>query len=116
MNFTCSVTTCFGFKVTGKLLPETVKPAPEIVAEFTVTAEVPVEVRVTLRVPGQPIVTELKLTLVGETVRARPDVVAAGALNGMDAVGLSAEVLFTVRFPAATPAVSGLDWTSSVNC
>ena len=52
LNFTCSVSVCFGFKVTGKLLPETEKPAPEIVAEFTVTEEVPVEVRVTLRVTG----------------------------------------------------------------
>ena len=116
MNFTCNVSVCFGLKVTGKLLPETERPAPEIVAEFTVTEEVPVDVRVTLRVPGQPIVTELKLTLVGETVRAAPDVAAGGALNGMDAVGLSAEVLFTVRFPVDIPDVSALYCTSSVNC
>jgi hypothetical protein len=98
LNFTCSVTVCFGFKVTGKLLPETEKPAPEIVAEFTVTAEVPVEVKVTLRVPGQPIVTELKLMLDGETVKLRlDDVEAAVPLIGMYTVGLLLEVLLIVN-------------------
>lgn len=116
LNFTFSVTACFGLKVTGKLLPETVKPVPEIVAEFTVTEELPVEVRVTFRVPGQPIVTEVKVTLNGETVRTRPDAAAPIPVKSMDIVGLLAELLFTLRCPVAAPAVAGLNCTSSGNC
>jgi hypothetical protein len=41
------VTAWLGFKVTGKLPPETEKPAPLIVAALTVTAAVPLEVSVT---------------------------------------------------------------------
>ena len=46
-NCTLSVTAWLGFKVTGKLPPETEKPAPLIVAALTVTAAVPLEVSVT---------------------------------------------------------------------
>jgi hypothetical protein len=43
---TCSVTACIGFSVTGKMPPTIVKPVPVIAAEFTVTAAVPVDVKV----------------------------------------------------------------------
>ena len=46
-NCTLSVTDWFGFKVTGKVAPDTVKPLPVSVSELTVTGAVPVEVRVT---------------------------------------------------------------------
>jgi hypothetical protein len=46
LNWIESVTDCVGFKVTGKLPPTIVKPAPEIAAELTVTGEVPVDVSV----------------------------------------------------------------------
>jgi len=47
-NCTCSVTAWAGFNVTGRgrLPPTIVKPAPVIVAELTVTGEVPVDVSV----------------------------------------------------------------------
>ena len=45
-NCTCRVNDWVGFRVTGKLPPTMVKPAPEIAAEFTVTGEVPVDVSV----------------------------------------------------------------------
>jgi len=45
-NCTCSVIDCVGFRVAGRLPPTIVKPVPVIVAEFTVTGAVPVEVRV----------------------------------------------------------------------
>jgi hypothetical protein len=45
-NCTCNVMDCVGFNVTGKLPPTIVKPAPEMVAELTVTGEVPVDVNV----------------------------------------------------------------------
>jgi hypothetical protein len=45
-NCTCNVIDCVGFSVTGKLPPTSVKPAPVIAAEFTVTGDVPVDVSV----------------------------------------------------------------------
>jgi len=45
-NCTWRVIDCVGFSVAGRLPPTIVKPAPVIVAEFTVTGAVPVEVRV----------------------------------------------------------------------
>jgi hypothetical protein len=49
-NCTVSVAAWFGFKVSGNVAPEIEKPAPLSVAELTVTAAVPVELRVTDRV------------------------------------------------------------------
>ena len=46
MYCTCSVITCAGFNVTGRLPPTRLKPAPEIEAEFTVTGELPDDVSV----------------------------------------------------------------------
>jgi hypothetical protein len=46
LNCSCSDSVCVGFRVSGKLPPTMVKPAPLIVTEFTVTAEVPVDVSV----------------------------------------------------------------------
>ena len=46
-NCTFSVTDWLGFKVTGNVAPDTVKPAPLSVAELMVTGAVPVEVNVT---------------------------------------------------------------------
>jgi hypothetical protein len=45
-NCTLSVAVWFGFNVSGKLAPETEKPVPLTVAELTVTAVVPVELKV----------------------------------------------------------------------
>src|SRR5271163_767054 len=45
-NCSCSVRVCVGFSVTGKLPPMIVKPAPVMIAEFTVTGDVPVDVSV----------------------------------------------------------------------
>jgi hypothetical protein len=42
-NFTVSVAVLLGFKVSGKVTPETVKPLPVTLAALTVTAVVPVE-------------------------------------------------------------------------
>lgn len=50
LNCTCSVIDWVGFKVTGKVPLATVKPAPVIAAEFTVTGLVPAEVNVSDRV------------------------------------------------------------------
>ena len=52
LNCTCSVTAWFGFNVTGKVAPDTLKPAPLTVAALIVTAAVPVDVSVTGWVTG----------------------------------------------------------------
>ena len=46
-NCTLRVTDWFGFKVTGNVAPDIVKPLPVSVPELIVTGAVPVEVRVT---------------------------------------------------------------------
>jgi hypothetical protein len=51
-NCTLRVTAWPGFNVTGKAAPDTVNPVPVTVAALTVTAEVPVEVKVTDFVTG----------------------------------------------------------------
>jgi hypothetical protein len=43
---TCNVAAWPGLSVTGRLLPAIVKPAPVMVAELTVTGDVPVDVNV----------------------------------------------------------------------
>ena len=63
LNCTCSVTACVGFSVTGRLPPKIVKPAPVIEAEFTVTAEVPVDISVSGNVVDVFTVTLPKLRL-----------------------------------------------------
>jgi hypothetical protein len=45
-NWTVREALCPGFRVKGKLIPEMEKPVPVMVAEFTVTAVVPIEERV----------------------------------------------------------------------
>jgi hypothetical protein len=46
LNCTCSVSDCVGASLTGVVLPNRVKPAPAITAEFTITGAVPVDVNV----------------------------------------------------------------------
>ena len=46
-NCTVRVTAWFGFKVAGKLAPDTENPVPATEAALTVTAAVPIEVNVT---------------------------------------------------------------------
>ena len=67
-NCTANVAVCLGFSVSGKLGPETEKPAPVIVAEVTVTAAVPVEVKVNVCVPAVLTVTLPNLKLAALTL------------------------------------------------
>ena len=67
-NCTYNVTDCVGFNVAGKLPPTIAKPAPLIVAELTVTGEVPVEVNVNDCVVAVFTVTLPKLKLAALTV------------------------------------------------
>jgi hypothetical protein len=66
-NCTCRVIDCVEFSVTGKLLPTIEKPAPVIAAAFTVTGEVPVDVKVSDCVVAVFTVTLPKLRLAALT-------------------------------------------------
>lgn len=68
LNCTCNVSDWVGFKVTGKLCARIVNAAPLIDAELTVTAEVPVDVNVSVCVVAVFIVTLPKLRLLTLTV------------------------------------------------
>jgi hypothetical protein len=88
-NWTLRFSVWPGFRVTGKLDPETEKPVPDTAAEFTVTAVVPLEVNVTVCVACEPTTTLPNEMLVALTVR----VGAAG-------------VRFSAKFFDAPPAVA----------
>jgi hypothetical protein len=64
-NCTSSVIARVGFKVTGKVAPDIVKPVPVNVAELMVTGAVPVEVSVTGSVDGVFTVTLPNARLAG---------------------------------------------------
>jgi hypothetical protein len=66
-NCTCNVMDCAGFNVAGKFPPTIVNPEPLIVAEFTVTDEVPVDVNVSDWVVAVSTVTLPKLKLAALT-------------------------------------------------
>ncbi len=111
-NCTWIVMATFGFKVTGKLAPENVNPAPETVAPFTVTGEVPVEVSVTARLTGVLTGSSPKFRVVVLRVRigfATPVPVRATF------VGLPLdELLVMLIVPVADPVAVGLKATCRV--
>lgn len=112
-NSTSSVTACLGLSVTGKVAPDTVKPAPLIGAELTVTAPVPLEVNVTPSVAFEPTVTSPKLRLVGLTVSC--GVVVPVPLRPTATVAFVDELLLMLSVPVDAPAVVGANCTLSVN-
>ena len=114
MNCTCSVTACDGFSVTGKLPPTIVKPAPEIEAEFTVTGDVPVDVRVNGYVVAVFTVTLPKLKLAALTVNCGLVAAVPVPLSATTAVPPLDELLLIVICPVAATAVVGLNCTCSV--
>jgi hypothetical protein len=65
-----SVAVCPGFSVTGKVIPEMLKPVPVSAPELTVSGAVPEEVSVTDRVEGVFTTILPKLTLLALRVRA----------------------------------------------
>lgn len=93
-----------------------VKPVPETVAEFTVTGELPVEVRVSVRVVGVFAVTLPKFRLVALTVSCGPEVAAAvpEPLSDTTVELPPEELLLIATCPVAGPAATGLNCTCSV--
>jgi hypothetical protein len=109
-NCSCSVRVCVGFSVTGKLPPTMVKPAPVIVAEFTVTGEVPVDVSVNVRVVVVFTVTLPKLRLPEPIVNCGLAAVPVPSRD-ITAVPPVVELLEIVSWPATVPAVVGSNCT-----
>ena len=68
-NCTFSVTDWLGFKVTGNVPPDSVKPVPLTAAELIVTGAVPVEVNVTGCVDAEPTVELPNAKLAALTVK-----------------------------------------------
>jgi len=111
--FTVKVTAWLEFSVTGKVAPDTVKPVPLMLAELTVTADVPLDVSVTGRVALEPSVTSPKARLLGLTVNNAEAVPVPLTLTV--AVGFVDEVLLIVSVPVTAPAAVGANFTVSVN-
>ena len=96
--------------MTGKLPPTRVKPEPVIEAAFTVTGDVPEEVRVSDCVVEEFTVTLPNFSVVAPSVSCEFAVVPV-PLNDTTAVLPPVELLLTVRFPVADPVAAGLNWT-----
>ena len=107
-NWTFSVNVCVGFSVTGKLPPTIVKPAPVMAAEFTVAAEVPVELSVNVIVFAVFTVSLPKLRLDALSVNFGLAAVPV-PLRATTAVPPVVELLLTVSFPVAAPAAGRLE-------
>jgi hypothetical protein len=104
-NFTVNVVDCPGFSVTGKLSPVIVKPEPASVAELMVSAAVPDEVSVTVRVTDEFTVTSPKarLLVLSDSCGDPPVSCKANVLVTAPAVALRVAVV--VVLTAATVAV-----------
>ena len=103
------MTAWVGFSVTGKLPATMVKPAPLIEAELTVTAEVPVDVKVTDCVVGEFTVTLPKLRLAVLTVSCGFAAAVPVPLRAIAAVLPEVELLLMVICPVAAPVAVGLN-------
>ena len=115
-NCTCSVTDWVGFKVTGKVAPDKVKPVPVNVAELMVTGAVPLELSVTGNVVGVFTVTLPNARLAGLMVNCGfgTTVAVPVPLRLTTAVLLVDESLWIVNCPEAAPAVVGSNCTFRV--
>src|SRR3984885_6584693 len=110
-NCTCRLTVWFGARVAGIVPPTMVKPAPVMAAEFTVTADVPVEVRVRVSDFGVLTVSLPKLRLDALTVNWGLAAAVPVPLRTTVAMPPVVELLLIVRLPAAAPVVAGSDCT-----
>jgi len=113
-NRTCRVADWVGLRVIGKLPPAMVKPVPEIAAEFTVTGDVPVEVRVMAWAVGLFTVTLPKLRLVVLRLNCGLATAVPVPLKATTDVLPLVELLFTEICPVAAPVVVGSNCTFRV--
>jgi hypothetical protein len=111
-NCTWIVTAMPGFKVTGNVAPEKVNPDPVMLTEDTVTAELPVEVRVRGRDTGVLSETFPKLKRVAFKVRTGPLILVP--VRATMSVLPPESLLDMVAVPAADPTTAGLKLSCSV--
>ena len=103
------------FRVVGNpVLFTIVKPRPLIVAVFTVTGAVPVELSVSDCVVGAFSVTLPKLRLAALIVNCGLVAAVPVPCKFTVAVAFVEELLLIVSVPEAAPAVVGSNWTSIV--
>jgi len=113
-NCTFNVTDWLGFKVTGKVAPDIVKPVPANAAELTVTGAVPLEVKVTGWVEGVFTVTLPKVRVPALSVSCGLAAVVPVPSRFTTAVPLVDELLWIVSWPEAAPAAEGPNRTFRV--
>ncbi len=111
---TCSVIDWPGFNVAGKLAPEMAKPLPATIAECTVNAAVPEEVRVSVFVDVVFTVTLPKARLPALKVSCGVCAAVPVPLSVTVLVPPLDELLETVMVPLAAPAAVGSKRTCSV--
>lgn len=103
-----------GFRVTGKLPPTREKPVPETDAEFTVTADVPVDESVSDCVAEELTVTLPKLNVVALNVNCGFATVPVPLKDTVIVLPL-AELLLIVRLPVSDPLAVGANCTNTVS-
>jgi hypothetical protein len=108
------VTDWLGFKVTGNVAPETVKPVPVNAAELTVTGAVPLEVKVTGWVEAVFTVTSPNVRLAALSVNCGLVAAVPVPLRFTAAVLLVDELLPIVSSPEADAAAAGSNCTIRV--
>ena len=113
-NCTLSVTDWPGFKVTGNVAPDIVKPEPVNAAELMVTGAVPVDVSVTGCVDGVFSVTLPNIRLTALSVNCGLVAAVPVPLRLTTAVLLVDESLWIVNCPDAAPVAVGSNCTFSV--
>lgn len=110
-NCTRIVMAMFGFSVTGNVAPEKVNPAPVMLAPLTVTADVPVEVRVSDWLVAVPTGSFPKLKLALLKLSTGLLEFAPVPLRATVAVPPFVELLDTVMVPLTAPVTVGAKLT-----
>src|SRR5579864_6476853 len=113
-KLTCRVTDWPGFSVTGNELPDSAKPAPASVAEFTVKAAVPEEVKVRVLVEVVFSVTVPKARVLALKVNCGVVAAVPVPLRLTMFVAPLEALLEMVMAPLATPATVGSKLTCRV--
>jgi hypothetical protein len=118
-NCTSSAIAIVGFKVTGKVAPDIVKPVPVNIAELMVTGAVPVDVNITGRVDVVFSVTLPNERLAGLTVNVGPPAAfncRAKLVETLPALAVSVTVcpVVTADTVAVNPALLALAGTTTV--
>ena len=111
-NCTCHVIATPGFSVTGNVAPDTENPVPVRLAPFTVTAAVPVDVKVRFSVAAVPTGSLPKFKLVALSFNVGvPAAVPPVPLRDTLRLGCLLELLVIVSIPEAVPDVVGSNKT-----